>query len=102
MYSVGAASFRSDRVRFCNVQSYGCAYDGVLRLNRIRCLSILKCSADGVRRVYCDMKLNMKRRAERRLATRDPQPSLSTEELNRVWALDFVRDTLYDGRPFER
>ena len=25
---------------------------------------------------------------------------LASQELNRVWALDFMRDTLYDGRPF--
>lgn len=53
-----------------------------------------------VHRIYCDMKLNLKRRTKKRLATRDPQPLLSADELNHVWALDFMRDTLYDGRPF--
>ena len=53
-----------------------------------------------VYRVYCGMRLNLKRKAKRRLATRERQPLLFSQELNRVWALDFMRDTLYDGRPF--
>jgi putative transposase len=46
------------------------------------------------------MRLNLKRKARRRVITRERQPLLASQELNRVWALDFMRDTLYDGRPF--
>jgi len=53
-----------------------------------------------VYRVYCAMRLNLKRKVRRRLLTRERQPLLASTELNRVWALDFMRDTLYDGRPF--
>lgn len=53
-----------------------------------------------VYRVYCAMRLNLKRKARRRLLTRERRPLLVSTELNRVWALDFMRDTLYDGRPF--
>ncbi len=53
-----------------------------------------------VYRVYCAMRLNIKRKANRRVLTREPQPLLQSTELNCVWALDFMRDTLYDGRPF--
>ena len=53
-----------------------------------------------VYRVYCDMRLNLKRKTKKRLTTRERQPLLQTNELNRVWALDFMRDTMYDGRPF--
>ena len=53
-----------------------------------------------VYRVYCEMRLNLKRKAKKRLSTRERQPLLQTHELNRVWALDFMRDTMYDGRPF--
>ena len=53
-----------------------------------------------VYRVYCSMRLNLKRKARRRVITRERQPLLASQELNRVWALDFMRDTLYDGRPF--
>jgi putative transposase len=53
-----------------------------------------------VYRVYCAMRLNLKRKAKKRIVTREPQPLLLSSELNRVWALDFMRDTMYDGRPF--
>jgi putative transposase len=46
------------------------------------------------------MRLNLKRKARKRVMTRERQPLLASYELNRVWALDFMRDTLYDGRPF--
>ncbi len=53
-----------------------------------------------VHRVYCSMKLNLPRRTRKRVLTRDPQPLQTLGALNRVWSLDFMRDTLYDGRPF--
>lgn len=53
-----------------------------------------------VHRVYCDMKLNMKRRTKKRVVTRPRQPLDCPQEINDTWALDFMRDTLYDGRPF--
>ena len=53
-----------------------------------------------VYRVYCAMRLNLQRKVRRRLVTRERQPLLASNELNQVWALDFMRDTLYDGRPF--
>ena len=34
------------------------------------------------------------------MITRERQPLLASNALNQVWALDFKRDTLYDGRPF--
>ncbi len=53
-----------------------------------------------VYRVYCAMRLNLQRKVRRRRLTRERQPLLASNELNQVWALDFMRDTLYDGRPF--
>ena len=53
-----------------------------------------------VHRVYCDMKLNLQRRTKKRVITRERQPLGIATEVNLVWALDFMRDTLYDGRPF--
>jgi putative transposase len=46
------------------------------------------------------MGLNLPRRAKRRILTRPFQPLDQAEGLNHIWALDFMRDTLYDGRPF--
>ena len=53
-----------------------------------------------VHRVYCSLRLNLQRNAKKRLVTRERQPLSVSAVVNRVWALDFMRDTLYDGRPF--
>jgi putative transposase len=51
-----------------------------------------------VHRVYCALRLNLPRRTIRRLPRRPRQPRAVIAELNRTWALDFMADTLYDGR----
>jgi putative transposase len=53
-----------------------------------------------VHRVYCDMRLNLPRRTKRRKVTRPAQPLERVNALNQMWALDFMHDRLYDGRPF--
>jgi len=53
-----------------------------------------------VYRVYCQLRLNHKRRAKRRLVQRPRQPLLVPAQINAVWALDFMHDRLYSGRPF--
>ena len=53
-----------------------------------------------VHRVYCEMRLNQKRRTKKRLPTRDRQSMVVIDEINAVWALDFMRDGLYGGRVF--
>ena len=44
------------------------------------------------------MKLSLPHRARKRVLTRDPLQTV--QALNMAWSLDFMRDTLYDGRPF--
>ena len=53
-----------------------------------------------VHRVYCSMKLNLPRRAKKRFFTRERVPLLAPTAINQMWALDFMHDTLYDGRKF--
>jgi len=53
-----------------------------------------------VHRVYCALRLNLPRRTKRRVPTRLRQPLLAPAQLNRIWALDFMHDTLYGGRRF--
>src|SRR4029077_8464683 len=51
-------------------------------------------------RVYCALRLNLPRRTKRRVPARDPLPLDAPSALNQVWSLDFMHDSLYDGRRF--
>lgn len=53
-----------------------------------------------VHRVYCAMNLNLPRWTKRRLPNRIRQPLADPVVLNDIWALDFMADSLYDGRKF--
>jgi len=53
-----------------------------------------------VHRVYCALRLNIPRRTRRRIPRRVRQPLVAAQTLNTTWALDFMVDTLYDGRRF--
>jgi putative transposase len=53
-----------------------------------------------VHRVYCAMNLNQKRRGKKRVPTRERQSMVVIARPNAVWAIDFMHDRLYDGRPF--
>lgn len=50
--------------------------------------------------MYCAMKLNLQRKAKKRVITRERQPLGAVMELNNIWALDFMQDTMYDCKPF--
>ena len=51
-----------------------------------------------VHRVYCALRLNLPRRTTRRVPRRIRQPLAAPPRLNQTWALDFMTETLYDGR----
>jgi len=53
-----------------------------------------------VYRVYTDMKLNIRRRYRKRLPQRVKQSLYKPAALNEVWSVDFMSDTLWDGRRF--
>ena len=53
-----------------------------------------------VYRVYTDMKLNIRRRYRKRLPQRVKQSLYQPAGINEVWSIDFMNDTLWDGRRF--
>lgn len=51
-------------------------------------------------RVYCALKLNLRRKGKRRLPPRAAQPLIIGERINSSWSADFMSDALWDGRRF--
>jgi putative transposase len=51
-------------------------------------------------RVYCELRLNQKRRAKRRIPHRVRRPLTVPGGLNQVWSADFMSDALYGGPRF--
>jgi len=51
-------------------------------------------------RVYTSMKLNIRRRVRKRLPQRVKQSLYQPTRINEVWSIDFMSDTLWDGRRY--
>ncbi len=53
-----------------------------------------------VYRIYCELHLNQKRRARKRLPHRERQALLVPQRPNQVWSADFMSDGLHAGNRF--
>ena len=53
-----------------------------------------------VHRVYCGLKLNLRRKHKKRLPTREPEPLSVPTSSNDCWSMDFMHDSLRCGRAF--
>ncbi len=51
-----------------------------------------------VRRIYREMGLNLRVKPKKRLPIRDPKPLVVPQEANISWSLDFMHDSLANGR----
>jgi len=75
------------------------------RLGFWKCFDIMQLEGTAwnhkrVHRVYCALRLNIPRRTRRRIPQRIRYPLRAPRALNITWAMDFMLDTLYDGRRF--
>jgi putative transposase len=53
-----------------------------------------------IRRIYCDLGLNIRIKPKKRLPKRIPQPLVQPERANHSWSIDFMSDSLASGRAF--
>lgn len=53
-----------------------------------------------VYRVYCSLKMNLRRKGKKRLPSRNPQPLAVPANANKCWSIDFMSDVLTSGQRF--
>jgi len=53
-----------------------------------------------IRRIYCELELNMRIKPKRRMQREKPVPLTVPEAANEIWSMDFMHDQLTDGRTF--
>lgn len=58
------------------------------------------CNHKKLYRIYKLLKLNVRRKIKRRLPQRIKQPLILPETINQTWSMDFMCDSLVDGRRF--
>ena len=51
-------------------------------------------------RVYCDMKLNLRKKPKKRLPSRSPTPLIQPIRANICWSMDFMADALISVKKF--
>ncbi len=53
-----------------------------------------------VYRIYCGLKLNLRRKTKKRIPSRNPESLAVPTSINDCWSMDFMHDALYQGRTF--
>lgn len=93
---------KDDQPVITAIEQHMAAYprDGFGLLYDTLSLSGRPCGKTRLWRVYCDMKLNFKRRGKKRLPDRIRVPLVSPASPNEIWSADFMADALWNGRRF--
>jgi putative transposase len=60
----------------------------------------INCNHKRLYRVYTLLRLNVRRKAKRRVPQRIKEPLMVPQTINRNWSMDFMCDSLVDGRRF--
>lgn len=53
-----------------------------------------------VYRIYCELKLNLKRKPKKRLPSREKVSLCQPDQMNQTWSLDYMSDALINGKRF--
>jgi len=53
-----------------------------------------------VRRIYCELELNLRIKPRKRLKRERPDPLSVPDKPNQVWSMDFMSDQLWNGKRF--
>jgi putative transposase len=53
-----------------------------------------------VRRIYCELGLNLRIKPRKRLKRERPEPLSVPDRPNQMWSMDFMSDQLWNGRSF--
>jgi putative transposase len=51
-------------------------------------------------RIYCELELNLRIKPKHRLMREKPEPLVVPETMNECWSMDFMHDSLTDGRSY--
>ena len=53
-----------------------------------------------IRRIYCELELNLRIKPRRRIQREKPVPLAVPDAPNEIWSMDFMHNLLFDGRTF--
>ena len=53
-----------------------------------------------VYRIYCELALNLRIKPKKRIVREKPEPLAVPDTINHTWSMDFMHDSLTDGRSY--
>ena len=66
----------------------------------LRNIKGFKWNRKRVRRIYCELELNLRIKPRKRLKRECPEPLSVPDQPNQVWSMGFMTDQLWDGKSF--